>query len=67
MADENASPPLPETGDSVHSAPPEKEYSPEARRKCRRNLIFLIAAVVVVVAGLLLWRYFSSYESTDNA
>ena len=63
MADENASPPLPETGDSVS----EKKYSPEARRKCRRNLTFLIAAVVVVVAGLLLWRYFSSYESTDDA
>ena len=67
MADENASPPLPETGDSAHSAPPEKKYSPAARRKRRRNLIFLIAAVAVVVAGLLLWRYFSRYESTDDA
>jgi len=63
MADENASPPLPETGDSV----PKKKYSLEARRKRRRNLIFLIAAVAVVVAGLLLWRHFSSYESTDDA
>ena len=66
MADENASPPLPETGDSVSSAP-EKKYSPAARRKRRRNLIFLIAAVAAVVAGLLLWRHFSSYESTDDA
>ena len=63
MADEKASPPLPETGDSV----PKKKYSLEARRKRRRNLIFLIAAVAVVVAGLLLWRHFSSYESTDDA
>ena len=67
MADENASPPLPETGDSVSSAPPEKKYSPAARQKRRRNLIFLIAAVAVVVVGLLLWRHFSSYESTDDA
>lgn len=68
MADENASPPLPETGASVYSAPPpEKKYSPAARRKRRRNLIIVVAAVVVVVAGLLLWRYLSSYESTDDA
>src|SRR5215470_4673561 len=68
MADENASPSLPETGASVYSAlPPEKKYSPAARRKRRRNLIILIAGVVVVVGGLLLWRYLSSYESTDDA
>ncbi|MGA9509644.1 MAG: HlyD family secretion protein [Candidatus Sulfotelmatobacter sp.] len=68
MADENASPSLPETGASVYSAPPpEKKYSPDARRKRRRNLIILIAVVVAVVAGLFLWRYFSSYESTDDA
>lgn len=29
--------------------------------------MILIAAVVVVVAGLILWRYLSSYESTDDA
>jgi membrane fusion protein (multidrug efflux system) len=68
MADENAPPSLPETGASVYSAPPpEKKYSAEAHRKRRRNLIIVIAVVVAVVAGLLLWRYFSSYESTDDA
>src|SRR5215470_6312941 len=68
MADENPSPPLPETGASVYSAPPpEKKYSPAARRKRRRNLIIVVASVVVVFAGLLLWRYLSSYESTDDA
>jgi membrane fusion protein (multidrug efflux system) len=68
MADENASPSLPETGASVYSAPPpEKKYSPDARRKRRRNLIIIIAVLVAVVAGLLLWRYLSSYESTDDA
>jgi membrane fusion protein, multidrug efflux system len=62
MADENASPsaasPMPAT---------ESKYSPAARRKRRRNLVILIGAVVVVVVGLLLWRYFSTYESTDDA
>jgi membrane fusion protein (multidrug efflux system) len=68
MADENASPSLPKTGSSVYSAPPpEKKYSPEAHRKRRRNLIIIIAVVVAIAAGLFLWRYFSSYESTDDA
>ena len=68
MADEKASPSLPETGASVYSAPPpEKKFSLEARRKRRRNLIITVTAVVVIIAGLLLWRYFSSYESTDDA
>jgi membrane fusion protein (multidrug efflux system) len=29
--------------------------------------VILIVGVVVIVAGLFLWRYFSSYESTDDA
>jgi membrane fusion protein (multidrug efflux system) len=68
MPDENASPSLPETGASVYSTPPpEKKFSPEADRKRRRNLIIIIAAVFLVAAGLLVWRYLSSYESTDDA
>ena len=68
MADEGVSPPLPETGASVYSAPPpEKKYSPEAHRKRRKNLVILGAAVVLVVAGVLVWLYLSSYESTDDA
>jgi membrane fusion protein (multidrug efflux system) len=67
MADENAPPSLPEPAASEHSAPPEKKYSPDARRKRRRNLIIVIAVVVAIVAGVFLWRYFSSYESTDDA
>ncbi len=68
MADETAFPSLPETGASAHSAPlQEKRYSPDARRKRRRNIIIIIVVVVAIVAGVLLWRYFSSYESTDDA
>src|SRR6201982_2410332 len=68
MADENVSSSHPETGASVYSElPPEKKYSPADRRKRRRNLILLGVAVVVVVGGLFLWRYLSSYESTDDA
>jgi membrane fusion protein, multidrug efflux system len=68
MADETASPSPHETDASVHAAPlPEKKYSPEARQKRRRNVIIVIAAAVAIFAGLLLWRYLSSYESTDDA
>lgn len=66
MAEENATTAAPEP--PVAAAPPvDRKYSPAARRKRRRNLIILIAAVVLVVGGLFLWRYLSSYESTDDA
>jgi membrane fusion protein (multidrug efflux system) len=68
MAEETASPSLPEAERPSHSAPSaEGKYSPAARRKRRRNLAILVAAIVVIVAGLFLWRYLSSYESTDDA
>ena len=37
------------------------------RRKVRRIVLFLVIGVVLVVAGVLLYRYFASYESTDDA
>jgi len=68
MAEETAYPSSPESERPLRSAPPaESKYSPAARRKRRRNVALLIAAVVVVVASLFLWRYLSSYESTDDA
>jgi membrane fusion protein (multidrug efflux system) len=38
-----------------------------SRSHKRRNLVILIVVVVVLVGGLFLWRYLSSYESTDDA
>src|SRR5215472_11952653 len=54
---------------TVPSAPvAERTYRPTTRReKRRRNLIIMAAVVVAVLAGLWLWRYLSSYESTDDA
>jgi membrane fusion protein, multidrug efflux system len=40
---------------------------PPARSKRRRNIIIVAVALVVVVGGVFLWRYLSSYESTDDA
>src|SRR5215469_6431214 len=37
------------------------------RRNRRKTMIFALAGLAVLVAGLFLWRYLSSYESTDDA
>src|SRR5271163_1574903 len=46
-----------------------KAYVPPARRnaKARRNIVIAVVVVVLVVGGVFLWRYLSSYESTDDA
>jgi len=38
-----------------------------ARNKRRVRLYLVAGGVVLLIAGLLLWRYLSSYESTDDA
>jgi membrane fusion protein, multidrug efflux system len=40
---------------------------PPARAKGNRTIIFIIAGLLILVIGFFLWRYFSSYESTDDA
>jgi membrane fusion protein (multidrug efflux system) len=44
-------------------------YAPPAYRKPkrRRNILILVVVLVALVGGVLLWRYLSSYESTDDA
>ncbi len=72
MADENPARPVPPAGkespiepapvtDTVYAAPSYR--SP----KRRRTLVILIAVVVLLVGSFFLWRYFNSYESTDDA
>jgi len=47
----------------------DRSYAPPAHRnaKTRRNILLLIVVLVVLVGGVFLWRYLSSYESTDDA
>jgi membrane fusion protein (multidrug efflux system) len=47
----------------------DRAYAPPTRRstKNRRNIVILVIVVVVIFGGLFLWRYFASYESTDDA
>jgi membrane fusion protein (multidrug efflux system) len=37
------------------------------RKRLRRILLFLVIGIVLAVAGVLLYRYLTTYESTDDA
>ena len=71
MADENPPQSVPDAGkDSPIEPPPlRRTAAPPAYRssKRRRNIVILVVVLVLLVGGLFLWRYFSSYESTDDA
>src|SRR6476646_1358260 len=49
-----------------HESPEEPRPRPR-RRRWRNRLLFLCGAAILVGGGLAVWRYLSSYESTDDA
>lgn len=53
------------------SSSPDTEYAPPTRgymrSKRRRNILIGSGILVLLVAAVVLWRYFGSYESTDDA
>jgi len=52
----------------AETQPSETIEEPRPRRRRRRTLLFLLLGLLVVgVLGGLLWRHFSTYESTDDA
>src|SRR5229473_3940110 len=72
MAEENPPRSVPETGkESPVDASPltDRGYTPPVRRspKRRKNIVILTVIAVVLIGGVFLWRYLSSYESTDDA
>jgi len=52
-------------------ASPARPTFRERRRSALANprlkLFLIVAAVVILIGGIFLWRYFGSYESTDDA
>ena len=72
MAEENPPRPIPRTDDGSPVNPqPLADRKSTSRiylsRRIRKRTLILAAAVVVLVGGFFLWRYLSSYESTDDA
>lgn len=51
-------------GEPISGAPERRSYSPPKKRK---KLLIVAGAVLAVFVGVVLWLYFSSYESTDDA
>jgi membrane fusion protein (multidrug efflux system) len=47
--------------------PPTSRASNYLRERPHARIFVIIAAVAAIVGGLFAWRYFSSYESTDDA
>lgn len=72
MADENAPHSVPDAGKESPIEPSpltDAVYVPPAYRKSKRrkNVLIVVAVLVALVGGVFLWRYLSSYESTDDA
>jgi membrane fusion protein, multidrug efflux system len=71
MAEDN--PPRPEAksdpGSPADPLPGDRKFTPRKseRQKTRRRFLILAAIAILVVGGFFLWRYLSSYESTDDA
>jgi membrane fusion protein, multidrug efflux system len=58
----------PSPGESTSVPPRTTIARPQRRWRRRRNILLLLGGLLVVsVAGVWLWRYFSSYETTDDA
>ena len=53
----------------THSAepPPPSRPSNYFRQRPRARMFVVVAILIVLVGGFFAWRYFSSYESTDDA
>jgi membrane fusion protein (multidrug efflux system) len=71
MAEENPARSAPRSEDGIPANPPlaDKKFTPRVyvSPKIRRRTYFLIAGAVLLIGGFFLWRYLSTYESTDDA
>jgi membrane fusion protein (multidrug efflux system) len=71
MAEKHPPRSVPETGRESPVDPSSSTHrdhtSPVRRSPKRRNIVILAVIAVVLIAGIFLWRYLSTYESTDDA
>jgi membrane fusion protein (multidrug efflux system) len=75
MADETQARSVPRAESGTPANPPssstaeDRKFSPRVyiAPKTRRRTLIIFAAIVLMIGGVLLWRYLSTYESTDDA
>jgi membrane fusion protein (multidrug efflux system) len=72
MADEKSQPSTPVSESKSPVNPPASPVTanappPYRKPKLGRNIVILIVVLALIVGGIFLWRYLSSYESTDDA
>jgi membrane fusion protein, multidrug efflux system len=72
MAEDNASRPAPASGSETPNSPSSSIGDTHKARgyqnkKQRKFMVIAAITAVVLVGGFFLWRYLSSYESTDDA
>lgn len=74
MPDDNPPRPEPDANEALPAAPPADALPtlpaapPPRRSRSKRNKTLVVIVVLAVVVGsILMWRYLSSFESTDDA
>jgi membrane fusion protein, multidrug efflux system len=75
MADETQARSVPRAESGTPANPPssstaeDRKFSPRVyiAPKTRKRTLIIVAAILLVIGGVLLWRYLSTYESTDDA
>ncbi len=71
MADATTPTPNPDSKNPVDARPSATSLgprnSPPRRSKRTRNIVLVLLVVVVIVTGILLYRHYAAWESTDDA
>jgi membrane fusion protein (multidrug efflux system) len=69
MPENQGAAPTPNPAPSPAATPAVSDLRSHLRRRNdpRFRMFVIIGVIVLVIAGILLWRYFGSYESTDDA
>src|SRR5258708_30531763 len=73
MEQTNAAGPDPKAEPRPASPPPSQDGEAKYKRRVallgspRAKSILIVVLIVLLVGGFFLWRYFASYESTDDA
>src|SRR4051794_2906993 len=54
-------------GRNAPAETPRRDFRARARNNPHLRLYLILGFIALIVVGIFLWRYFTSYESTDDA